>query len=341
MKAGVALFAVASVVAISCPSRKHKDAKMDTRKDMLTALADFKSARDAMVHADHADFPHHMRQFVKQLENNPLCTTAIAGIASFDVKSWWTAQTSSLDGRRHERLESLDLPADRDAQLLVLLHLARAFGSDEPKALSVDHFGQLFGKYKGSEGLDLAQSLVLRPLAEELTRRLREAAAMVSPDVRDLAGVPLSWIPAENETGVFLSHKSVDKDRVRKYKRALEELGFKPWLDEDAVAAGNVLHRALNEGIDSSCAAVFFVTPEFHDEGWLEVEVTRAVNRKVKRKNKFSIITLVIGDAKVPRSLEDYVWAKVDDDIDGLREIVRALPIELGAVRWKRKVAEE
>ena len=39
---------------------------------------------------------------------------------------------------------------------------------------------------------------------------------------------------------IFLSHKGADKPTVRKYARMLTELGFQPWLDEKAMAAGQI-----------------------------------------------------------------------------------------------------
>ena len=45
----------------------------------------------------------------------------------------------------------------------------------------------------------------------------------------------------------------------------LEELGYEPWLDDDAVPAGTLRERGLLQGMQASCAVVFFVTPSFKD----------------------------------------------------------------------------
>lgn len=39
---------------------------------------------------------------------------------------------------------------------------------------------------------------------------------------------------------IFLSHKTINRDRVRKYSDILALLGFQPWLDEDSMVAGIV-----------------------------------------------------------------------------------------------------
>ena len=38
---------------------------------------------------------------------------------------------------------------------------------------------------------------------------------------------------------------------------------------------------------------------------------------------------------EVPELLQEYVYKKVDDDLQGLQEIVRALPIKLGEPRYR------
>jgi hypothetical protein len=38
---------------------------------------------------------------------------------------------------------------------------------------------------------------------------------------------------------IFLSHKGVDKEMVRRFEKLLRALGFDPWLDDDAMPAGS------------------------------------------------------------------------------------------------------
>lgn len=138
---------------------------------------------------------------------------------------------------------------------------------------------------------------------------------------------------------IFLSHKSIDKPTIREYKAILETLGFQVWLDEDAMNAGVELERALLQGFKDSCAAIFFVTPDYIDEDYLASEVNYAIGEKRKKGNKFSLITLVMEkDGKkgnVPELLEPYVWKEPRNELEALREIIRSLPIEAGQVHWK------
>lgn len=138
---------------------------------------------------------------------------------------------------------------------------------------------------------------------------------------------------------IFLSHKGIDKYKVREYKNVLNELGYEPWLDEDAMSAGTQLERGIQQGFNESCAAIFFVTPNFKDEDYLETEVNYAIMQKRKKKDKFSIITLVFeknGEKGiVPELLQPYVWKEPTSDLQALTEIIRALPIKIDSISYK------
>lgn len=142
---------------------------------------------------------------------------------------------------------------------------------------------------------------------------------------------------------IFLSHKGIDKPIVREYHNLFKELGFDPWLDEDAMAAGEALHRALLKGMQDSCAAVFFVTPNYVDDGYLEQEIDYAITEKMKKREKFSIITLALPDkegkrGEIPEMLKRYVWKTPETHLEAFREIVRALPITSGVKTWRNNV---
>ena len=138
---------------------------------------------------------------------------------------------------------------------------------------------------------------------------------------------------------IFLSHKGIDKERVRDFKNTLESIGFEPWLDEDAMNAGVELERGIRQGFTDSCAAVFFVTPNFVDEDYLSSEVNYAIAEKRKKKEKFSIITLVFEKngikGNVPELLEQYVWKEPKTDLEAIREIIRSLPLHIGNISYK------
>ena len=142
---------------------------------------------------------------------------------------------------------------------------------------------------------------------------------------------------------VFLSHKGVNKDMVIEFKDTLELLGYESWLDEDAMPAGTPLERGLLQGMKDSCGVVFFITPEFRDEGYLATEIDYAIQEYRRKGNKFSIITLqfVGGDGRaalIPELLQPYIWKTPKTYLEALREIVRALHVVIGPVDWSDHV---
>jgi hypothetical protein len=139
---------------------------------------------------------------------------------------------------------------------------------------------------------------------------------------------------------VFLSHKGVDKNLVKEYKETLKILGYDPWIDEDSMPAGTLLERGILKGMQDSCGVVFFITPSFKDEGFLESEINFAIKEKRKKSDKFAIVTLQFADkdgnrGTIPPLLESYVYKRPETHLQGLCEIVRALPVRPGEVDWR------
>jgi hypothetical protein len=138
---------------------------------------------------------------------------------------------------------------------------------------------------------------------------------------------------------IFLSHKGVDKEMVRRFDRLLKALGFDTWLDEDAMPAGVQPDRAISRGFKDSCAAVFFVTPDFTDENWLATEIDYAQRERREKGEKFAIITLSLSKegrpGQVPELLKNFIYKSPAHEPDALLEIVRALPVTVGPVRFK------
>jgi hypothetical protein len=147
-------------------------------------------------------------------------------------------------------------------------------------------------------------------------------------------------INMNSPTKIFLSHKGANKPLVRNFDETLRILGFDTWLDEDSMPAGTELERGILQGFKDSCAAIFFITPEFKDENYLASEIDYARMEKREKGNRFAIITLVFKDQDgnsglVPDLLKPYVWKEPQNDLEALREIIKALPIKLESIEWK------
>lgn len=311
---------------------------MDLTKDEVSeSLRTFVSRRDALLHDDSAAFDYSLKRFVELCQKDPLAQevlTALPGFEHFDVQDWW--QQFAHDSNRHDG--DLLLPDNADEELAARFHILASLANDPGRIWTI---GLMFGKRKRDEAVELARNILIRPLLEELGNRIARTANLVTPHERALQAVPLNRLPRLDEVDIFLSHKSVDKPLVYRYYYALKELGFSPWLDETNMPAGANLERAVFNGLAQSCAAVFFITDNFKDEQYLASEVDYAILQKRKKGNKFAIITLRYSNAAaVPDLLTPYIYKTVGNDLDGFRELVRALPIELGPVRWKSEVVD-
>lgn len=138
---------------------------------------------------------------------------------------------------------------------------------------------------------------------------------------------------------IFLSHKSSDKYLVREVAKTLREIGLSAWIDEDKMVAGTKLERGIKCGFEDSCAAVFFITENFADQGYLETEIDYAIQEKRSKGDRFQIITLRLPKPdgtypEVPSLLSPYVYKDVSH-ITIIRTILEALPIGPVKVDWK------
>lgn len=305
-----------------------------TKDQIKNSLQLFVDRRDDLLHEDAAAFDHHLQRFVEFCQNDALIQSIISPLQeklSVNVDEWW----ENLDS--HSR--QLQFPSDLDTELLLRYELLMSVMNNQRLIYKL---GFAMGKSKRDETIELFRTLIIRPLANELSRRLGDAANMATPEERALQAVPLIRLPKANETKIFLSHKTVDKPLVYRYYNALKELGFEPWLDEPAMPAGSNFEREIYKGFTESCAAVFFITENFKDEKYLAAEVDYAIMQKRGKGKKFVIITLRYPEAaKVPDLLTPYIYKDVLNDLEGFYELLRALPIEVGPIRWKAEVVAD
>src|SRR5581483_176419 len=300
-----------------------------TKEQTATSLRTFKSRRDAVLHDDSSTFEHSLQRFVEYCQADVLAQAVLAPLLEGgepDADAWWKENISE------DRDANLVIPSNPDDELALRYEILKYVASSSERVFS---FGFHFHKMKLDESIELFRTIIVRPFAEEFGSRLSDAANLATPEARELQAVPYERIPNVNETRIFLSHKSVDKPIVFRYYSALKLLGFEPWLDEPDMPAGTNLERAILQGFEESCAAVFFITQNFKDEKYLAAEVDYAVMQKRSKGKKFAIITLCyLDDAPVPKLLKPYIFKRVSNDLDGFAELIRALPIELSPIRW-------
>jgi hypothetical protein len=300
-------------------------------KDKITqSLRVFRERRDDLLHEDTSIFEINLQRFLEMCSQDELIKPIVESIEIHEHmkgEEWWQRVSSE---------RQFTFPTNLNEDLALRFSILRELAKVPTRVFS---FSFAIGKSKGKEGIDSFRSMVIRPLLSELTERVSKAADIATPEERALQAVPLSRIPSAKETRIFLSHKSADKPIVLRYYNALKELGFEPWLDQPDMPAGTNLEREILDGFEKSCAAIFFITENFKDESYLAAEVDYAIAQKRKKGKKFSIITLRYPNSSpVPGLLTPYIYKDVQNDLEGFNEVVRALPIELGSIRWKQGV---
>ena len=82
---------------------------------------------------------------------------------------------------------------------------------------------------------------------------------------------------------VFLSHSSVDKSFVRKLTHRIEKEGFRVWLDEKKLIAGDPLGKTISEALDRASVVLVVVSKASVKSRWLSFELNKATERMVKQ----------------------------------------------------------
>jgi hypothetical protein len=173
---------------------------------------------------------------------------------------------------------------------------------------------------------------------EEVPEQLDYMLSSLGDIAQRLDDVLSKFDPAETNR-LFLSHKSKDKALVRRFMPVLRAVGLDPWLDEDVLVAGSHLDHSLLQGLKESCAAVFFVTPNFSYEGFLKQEIDYAIGEERERNGRFSIITILFDgttEADIPPLLKRFVWKMPQTELDAVVEIIRGLPVRPGPPVWRK-----
>jgi hypothetical protein len=172
---------------------------------------------------------------------------------------------------------------------------------------------------------------------KEMPEQIDDVLSFLGDIAERLDNVLSKFDPADTNR-VFLSHKSCDKELVRRYMSALRAVGLDPWLDEDAMAAGSHLDHSLLQGLKESCATVFFITPNFQYDGFLKQEIEYAIAEERERNGRFTIITILLNGAKeanIPPLLKRFVWRAPESELEAFVEIIRGLPVRPGPPVWR------
>jgi hypothetical protein len=109
----------------------------------------------------------------------------------------------------------------------------------------------------------------------------------------------------ESRKKVFLSYRSVDRDRVRAIAEALRKEGIDAWWDVWEIVPGENFVSKINEALGQYDCGVVFLSHASPDGPWQQDEIAILKAFAVK-KNVPLIPVLLDADAEVPPILQPY-----------------------------------
>lgn len=105
----------------------------------------------------------------------------------------------------------------------------------------------------------------------------------------------ISMRPLGKKLPVFLSHSSYDKPFVEDVIPYLTNKGLPVWYDKISIDYGETIVTAIQEGISSSGAVIFYVTQHFLQSSWCSKEMEGFLTRFGAGHN-ILMLTVVDGD---------------------------------------------
>lgn len=133
--------------------------------------------------------------------------------------------------------------------------------------------------------------ITMNELLDESGRKRFNMATSAQPDSVDVAeslfrfkeraeiATVISMRPLGKKLPVFLSHASYDKPFIEDVIPYLTGKGLPVWYDKVSIDYGQTIVTAIQEGILSSGAVIFFVTPHFLKSSWCDKEMEGFLTR--------------------------------------------------------------
>lgn len=137
------------------------------------------------------------------------------------------------------------------------------------------------------------------------------------------------WLEAQERRkdgfGVFVSHSSKDQEAVRHIAVDIANAGFRPWLDEWEIMAGESIPKKISEGIEHCQVMLVVLSPESVQSGWVEREWHTKYWDEIQEK-RVCVIPLLLKRCEIPVLLRPRKYANFSDSYaDGFNELLDAL----------------
>ncbi len=137
---------------------------------------------------------------------------------------------------------------------------------------------------------------------------------MIPHEWLQFAPAPRTLAPGE-VWHVFLSYRSINRPWALNLYDILTELGFKVFLDQYVLKAGDVLVTRLNEALKSSQAGVLIWSSDAKDSAWV-MEEYATLERKAKN-NSFFFVPVKVDRTELPEFAENKIFVDFSNYPDG------------------------
>ena len=213
---------------------------------------------------------------------------------------------------------------------------------DEDSGYGIVYFGTIIRHFTNA---DIPLRSLRRVTTEDLMNRSEEISRMIT-----LGAPPIDmkteldvlyeyhyianalqerWLTAQEsrsaDFGVFLSHSSVDRQLVRWIAVDLGNRGYRPWLDEWEIAAGESIPKRISDGIEECRAMGVVLSRSAVSSHWVEREWHAKYWDEVEKKNVV-VIPLLLSPCKVPPLLRFKRYADFTAGFsDGMEDLLNGL----------------
>ena len=137
----------------------------------------------------------------------------------------------------------------------------------------------------------------------------------------------------KNESRVFLSHSSKDKEKiVNPIYAYLQSEGIGTWLDSAEIDYGDNIYIKVNEGIQASHLGVFVLTDNFFDarSGWPVTEFSTFFMSMMESKKNIILINAGVSPSNMHALMKPYRYLEWSG-LDSLPEIGNTIQRKLNS----------
>ena len=137
--------------------------------------------------------------------------------------------------------------------------------------------------------------------------------------------IPQEWLQyapkprplnADEEWNVFLSYRSVNRTWVLSLYDVLVDLGYKVFIDQCELAAGEDLIFRLSEGLRKSQAGILIWSAAAADSDWVYKEYQR-LETKATKNPKFNFVPIRLDNTPLPEFADSRIFLDFSSYPDG------------------------